>query len=154
MPLQYNIYRTAAFCLLWVWAILLPAAAIGEPALRGPVAVEQARVIDGDTLEVVALIWLDQRVTTRVRIEGIDTPERRSPCAAEREAAAAASRFATDWLASQGSIVLRDLIHDKYGRRVVGRVQNADGSADLGEMLIQAGLARRYDGGRKQPWCQ
>ncbi|MBP7064065.1 thermonuclease family protein [Ferrovibrio sp.] len=130
----------------------LPLAA-AEPGLRGPVAVEQARVIDGDTLEVVALIWLDQRVTTRVRLEGIDTPERRSQCAAEREAAAAASRQATAWLEQHRSVVLRDLIHDKYGRRVVGRVQSADGSSDLGETLIAQGLARRYDGGRKRPWC-
>lgn len=130
----------------------LPLAA-AEPALRGPVAVEQARVIDGDTLEVVALIWLDQRVTTRVRLEGIDTPERRSQCVAEREAAAAASRLAVTWLEQHRSVVLRDLIHDKYGRRVVGRVQSADGSSDLGETLIAQGLARRYDGGRKQPWC-
>ncbi len=153
MLLNIIISRIAAFYPLWVLAPFLPAAAIGEPALRGPVAVEQARVIDGDTLEVVALIWLDQRVTTRVRLEGIDTPERRSPCAAEREAATAASRFAADWLARQDKVVLRDLEHDKYGRRVVGRVQSADGTSDLGDMLIQAGLARRYDGGRKQPWC-
>ncbi len=130
----------------------LPLAA-AEPALRGPVAVEQARVIDGDTLEVVALIWLDQRITTRVRLEGIDTPERRSQCAAEREAAAAASRLAVAWLEQHRRVVLRDLIHDKYARRVVGRVQSADGSSDLGETLIARGLARRYDGGRKQPWC-
>lgn len=153
MVFNIIISRIAAFYPLWVLVLLLPAAAIGEPALRGPVAVEQARVIDGDTLELVALIWLDQRVTTRVRIEGIDTPERRSPCAAEREAAAAASRFASDWLARQDKVVLRDLEHDKYGRRVVGRVQSADGTSDLGDLLIQAGLARRYNGGRKQPWC-
>jgi len=133
-------------------AAMLPAMAAEAP-LRGPITVEQARVIDGDTLEVVALIWLDQRVTTRLRLEGIDTPERKSPCAAEREAAQAASRFATDWVASHPRLVLRDLIHDKYGRRVVGRVQSADGTSDLGEMLISQGLARRYDGGRKQAWC-
>lgn len=130
----------------------LPSGA-AEPALRGPVTVEQARVIDGDTLEVVALIWLDQRITTRVRLEGIDTPERRSQCAAEREAAASATKLASDWLQQQRQVVLRDLIHDKYARRVVGRVQSVDGSSDLGEVLLAHGLARRYDGGRKQPWC-
>ncbi len=124
-----------------------------EPPLPGPVPVEQARVIDGDTMEVVALIWLDQRVTTRVRLEGIDTPEKRSKCAAEREAAEAAVKLANDWLERHKPVVLRDLSHDKYGRRVVGRVQSADGSSDLGESLLARGLARRYDGGAKQPWC-
>lgn len=121
--------------------------------MPGPVPVEQARVIDGDTMEVVALIWLDQRVTTRVRLEGIDTPEKRSKCAAEREAAEAATKLANDWLERHKPVVLRDLSHDKYGRRVVGRVQSADGSSDLGESLLARGLARRYDGGTKQPWC-
>ncbi|WP_290985811.1 thermonuclease family protein [Ferrovibrio sp.] len=114
---------------------------------------EQARVIDGDTMEVVALIWLDQRVTTRVRLEGIDTPEKRSKCIAEREAAEAATKLASDWLERNKPVVLRDLSHDKYGRRVVGRVQSADGRSDLGETLIAQGLARRYDGGTKRPWC-
>ncbi|MBX3453370.1 thermonuclease family protein [Ferrovibrio sp.] len=134
---------------------LLPISQIAaaEPPLPGPVAVEQARVIDGDTMEVVALIWLDQRVTTRVRLEGIDTPEKRSKCTAEREAAEAATKLASDWLERNKPVVLRDLSHDKYGRRVVGRVQSADGRSDLGETLIAQGLARRYDGGTKRPWC-
>jgi len=141
--------------LLVLGLILLPALPLqsAEPPLPGPVPVEQARVIDGDTMEVVALIWLDQRVTTRVRLEGIDTPEKRGKCLAEREAAEAATQLANDWLEQHKPVVLRDLSHDKYGRRVVGRVQSADGRSDLGETLIARGLARRYDGGTKRPWC-
>jgi len=157
-------------CLLAVlapyWLLLMPgngAALAEEAALAGPIAVEQARVIDGDTLEVIALIWLDQRITTRVRLLGVDTPETHSKCLAEREAAARATRLAQNWLETHAPLVLRDLRHDKYGRRVVARVQSAretaaPGSgqavrADLAEALLAAGLARRYDGGTKQHWC-
>jgi micrococcal nuclease len=38
---------------------------------------------------------------------------------------------------------------DRYGR-TLARV--AVGGADLGEALIAAGLARRWDG-RRRPWC-
>lgn len=147
--------------LLICWFPPMPgdyAAQAEEAALAGPVAVEQARVIDGDTLEVIALIWLDQRVSTRVRLLGIDTPENRSNCQAEREAAAQATRLAQDWLLRHAPLVLRDLRHDKYGRRVVARVQSAretasGARADLADALLAAGLAKRYDGGAKQRWC-
>lgn len=142
------------FLLLLAAGMLAGVRALAEkPALPGPVPVEQARVIDGDTLEVVALIWLDQRVTTRVRVRGIDTPERRGACSAERDAAQAATKLAAQWLEQHQPVVLRDLTADKYGQRVVGRVQSADGRSDLAEELLAAGLARRYGGGHKNPWC-
>jgi len=143
-------------CALLVFALLCvnpPAPQAAENLLAGPIALEQARVIDGDTLEVVALIWLNQRMTTRVRVRGIDTPERKGACPAERAAAETARTLAAAWLEQNRPLVLRDLSHDKYGGRVVGRVQSADGRADLADMLVERGLARPYGGGRKNPWC-
>ena len=121
--------------------------------LAGPIPVESARVIDGDTVEVVARVWLDQRITTRVRILGIDTPERRGKCQAERDAAAAAARLTVAWVDKHQKLVLVNIQHDKYAGRVVGRLRSADGSSDLADELIAAGLARAYDGGKKLGWC-
>ena len=73
---------------------LLAMSAGGVPAaaeiLPGPVLAEVVEIIDGDTLAVRARIWLDQTIEARVRLSGIDAPELRGRCAAERHAAVAA----------------------------------------------------------------
>ena len=52
--------------------------------LPGPVAADVVRVIDGDTLDVLARVWLGQTVQVRVRLDGVDAPELRGRCAGER----------------------------------------------------------------------
>jgi endonuclease YncB( thermonuclease family) len=47
---------------------------------------------------------------------------------------------------------LRDVRYGKYARRVVARVETPAGE-DLGRALLDAGLARPYDGGRRASWC-
>ena len=126
---------------------LLRLAATG---LDGPVPAKVVRVIDGDTLEVEARIWLGQSVDVHVRITGIDTPELRGACAAEREAALSARRFLEQRLAGT-EVQLRDLAYDKYGGRVLARVIDKNG--DVGTALVQSGLARPYAGGTRRPWC-
>ena len=39
-----------------------------------------------------------------------------------------------------------------HGGRVLARVETGAG-ADLGPLLIGAGLGRAYDGGKRKPWC-
>jgi hypothetical protein len=50
-------------------------------------------------------------------------------------------------------IRLLDVQRDKYGSRLVARVENATGE-DLASALRQAGLVHPYGGGARQPWCQ
>jgi micrococcal nuclease len=121
------------------------------PPLRQLVPAELVRVIDGDTIEVRALIWLDQLVTTRVRLRDIDAPERSARCPAEarlaEESAAALGRLLGD-----GRLFLTDIGRDKYGGRVLARVMTA-GGRDAGDALRIAGLARAYAGRRREGWC-
>lgn len=44
--------------------------------IKGPIEADVTRVIDGDTIEVSAKIWPDQRVSTKVRLNGVDTPDK------------------------------------------------------------------------------
>lgn len=127
------------------------AAALAQPnALPGPVAAEVERLVDGDTLEVRALIWLGQSVDVRVRIEGIDAPELEARCADERRRALAARDYLIRRLGG-ASVRLFAVVHDKYGGRV--RAAVSDRSGDIGSALIAKGLARPYHGERRQPWC-
>ncbi|MEJ0027665.1 MAG: thermonuclease family protein [Rhizomicrobium sp.] len=108
------------------------------------------RVIDGDTFEASAAIWLDQQISIRVRIAGIDAPELRARCDAERRGAAAAR----DYLARRiegGDVTLSAVRYDKFGGRVDAAV--ADGGGDIANAMIRARLARAYAGGRRDGWC-
>ena len=137
--------------LLAVGVVAALGAARGADGVAGPVSARVLEVIDGDTILVRARIWIGQEVETRVRLVGIDTPEMRGACAHERGLAIAARDFVVAALAG-GSVRLRDIRHGKYGGRVLARVATAEGD-DLGALLIAAGLARAYRGGRRGGWC-
>lgn len=91
---------------------------------------------DGDTLRAT------------FRIENIDTPEIQGKCAAERRLAEQARDFTRAWLA-RGNVTIQQTGIDRFGR-VLARVTRGD--EDLGEALIAAGYARKWDGKRRS-WC-
>ncbi len=126
-------------------------AARESDGVPGPVSARVLDVIDGDTILVRARIWIGQEVETRVRLVGVDAPELRGACAHERGLAVAARDFVVAALAG-GPVRLSDIRHGKYGGRVLARVVTAEGD-DLGALLVAAGLARAYRGGRRGGWC-
>lgn len=119
--------------------------------VAGPVRAHLLRVIDGDTIEVLARIWPDHFVETLVRLAGIDAPELRGRCAEEvAQAERAKARLAA--LLAGGRLELVDVRYGKYAGRVVARVLTADGR-DVAAILLVEKLVRPYDGGRREPWC-
>lgn len=133
----------------------LAAAAAATPAaardqLRGPVAAEVERVVDGDTLEVRALIWLGQSLNVRVRIEGVNTPELKGRCPEETRRAQAARAYLVQRLGG-AEIRLTSIAYDKYGGRV--RAAVSDNAGDVATALIAKGFARPYHGERRLSWC-
>ncbi|MBE1236655.1 thermonuclease family protein [Phaeovibrio sulfidiphilus] len=122
--------------------------------VEGPIRGEVVRVIDGDTLEVEAFVWPDHRVTASVRVEGIDTPELRGRCDAEKEMARRARDYVIALLDHHGStVLLKKVRHDKYAGRVLASVL-LPGDIDLAGTLIAEGLARPYDGKTRGSWCE
>lgn len=99
-------------------------------------------VVDGDT------IWYEG---IKIRIADIDTPETHSPgCASEAELGEAATDKLHSLLnAGTFSIERIDRDTDRYGRQL--RILTRDGES-IGGVLVEAGLARWYEGGRR-PWC-
>ena len=94
--------------------------AAAEELIEGPVQAALVRVIDGDTIEVRAHLWLGLELTTRVRLADIDAPELDGSCPAERDLAKSAREFLARSLSS--TLVLYEVRKDKYGGRVVARV--------------------------------
>lgn len=145
--------------LRWAWAATAAALLLWPPSglaarerLAGPVEARIVRIVDGDTLEVRARVWLGHEVATLVRLVGVNTPEIKGRCAAERVRAEQAAHFLSDLFARDPAAVLTDIRHDKYGGRILARVHTTAGR-DVGELMIAAGLAVAYDGGARASWC-
>ena len=114
------------------------------------------RVYDGDTFyaETLDCGWGVSVNKPKFRIARIDTPEKgwRAKTDRERELALEAKAFLKNALAvSHEVLVYSDSGRGKYGRLLVEVL--CDG-INIGDALIEAGFARRYEGGKKSdvPW--
>jgi len=133
-----------------MWVMIANPMAMGAEVLSGPIPAKLTRVIDGDTVEVRARIWLGQDIEVAVRLAGIDAPELRGRCPEERIQAEAAAAHLKSLEGAQ--ISLTNVRSDKFGGRVQADVFHAEMGA-LGASLMTAGLARPYRGGRRGSWC-
>lgn len=108
-------------------------------------------VYDGDTITVEARPWPGMVIETKVRVNGIDTPEIRGKCDSEKELAKKARDAAAQFVGQ--SVQLHNVELGKYAGRVVASVYVGDKS--LADFLIESGLARPYDGkSKRQGWCE
>lgn len=138
--------------------ILLLALALACSAQAANIAGERfswpvLAVKDGDTL-AVALPGLPPALNpVAIRVRGIDTPETggRAKCAAERKLASRATDFTRDAVRRGRQVEFAAPSWDKYGGRIDADVW-IDGTS-LARQLIDAGLARAYDGGKRRGWC-
>ena len=117
---------------------------------------EVTKVLDGDTIDVVIDLGFDLSKKERVRIAGVDTPEKRTRDLEEK----ALGIDATNWLkekleatlAGESDLVIRtELVGGvgKYGR-LLGWLYVGSDDVSLNEQMIDEGYAWPYDGGTKQ----
>ena len=117
---------------------------------------EIVKVLDGDTIDVIIDLGFDLYKKERVRIAGVDTPEKRTRDLEEK----ALGQDATDWLKEQldgaisgeDDLVIRtELVGGmgKYGR-LLGWLYIGDETESINERMIQQGYAWEYDGGTKK----
>lgn len=119
--------------------------------LAGPYTAHVERVIDGDTLAVRVPVWIGQDLRVLVRVRGIDAPERKGRCAAERALAKRASAYLAAIIAG-GPVRLSRVSGGKYFGRVLADVTTAEGN-DVARQLLRRKLARPYRGKARASWC-
>ena len=113
------------------------------------------RVVDGDTIDVTIDLGFDLYKKERVRVAGVDTPEKRTRNLEEKELGI----DATNWLKKEldGAIAGDDELTvrteldggvGKYGR-LLGWLYIGDSDLSLNEQMITEGYAHSYDGGTK-----
>ena len=114
------------------------------------------RVLDGDTIDVTIDLGFDLYKKERVRVAGVDTPEKRTRDKEEK----ALGLDATNWLKEKlaaaitgdDELVIRtELVGGvgKYGR-LLGWLYIGDADVSLNEAMIDEGYAWAYDGGTKK----
>ena len=87
-----------------------------------------------------------------VRINGIDTPEIKGNCEKEKYKAQQAKEMVAEILKDAEQITLKNMERGKYFRIAADVLVDGE---DLGDMLIEAGVAVKYDGGKKShKWCK
>ena len=113
------------------------------------------RVVDGDTIDVTIDLGFDLHKKERVRVAGVDTPEKRTRNLEEK----ALGIDATVWLKSKleetikgdEELTVRTELKGgvgKYGR-LLGWLYVGDSDLSLNEQMITEGYAHAYDGGAK-----
>jgi len=114
------------------------------------------RVVDGDTIDVTIDLGFDLLKKERVRIAGVDTPEKRTRNLEEK----ALGLDATEWMKEKleeairvgDELTIRTELKGgvgKYGR-LLGWLYVGDNDFSLNEQMITEGYAWEYDGGTKQ----
>ena len=114
------------------------------------------RVIDGDTIDVTLDLGFSLTKKERVRIAGVDTPEKRTRNLEEKELGIDATNWLKDkikdTLTGDDELTIRtELVGGvgKYGR-LLGWLYVGDDDYSLNEQMITEGYAWAYDGGTKQ----
>lgn len=121
---MFGTWAAVIGCVVWLgWSTLSPAA--------GELLVGQATVIDADTLEIQ---------DKRVRLHGVDAPERQQNCYINGQAwpcGRHASLELAEWLGEK-TVVCRRRAPDSYGRMVASCYRRID---DVGAWLTVNGWA-------------
>ena len=114
------------------------------------------RVVDGDTIDVTLDLGFSLTKKERVRIAGVDTPEKRTRNLEEKALGIDATNWLKDkikdTLAGDNELTIRtELVGGvgKYGR-LLGWLYIGDDEYSLNEQMITEGYAWAYDGGTKQ----
>jgi len=114
------------------------------------------KVVDGDTIDVTIDLGFDLYKKERVRVAGVDTPEKRTRDLEEK----ALGLDATAWLKEKlesavkgdDDLIIRTELKGgvgKYGR-LLGWLYIGDATVSLNEDMITEGYAWAYDGGTKK----
>ena len=114
------------------------------------------RVVDGDTIDVTIDLGFDLYKKERVRVAGVDTPEKRTRDLEEKALGIDATNWfkqkLEDTIDGEYELTIRTELKGgvgKYGR-LLGWLYVGDEEVSLNEDMIEEGYAWAYDGGTKQ----
>lgn len=108
---------------------------------------EVAKVVDGDTVDIIIDLGFGLTKKERVRLVGIDTPESRTRDLEEKELGLDAKDFLERRMRDCDKLWVRTEKDGKYGR-MLGEIWC--GVTNINEEMVSRGYAWEYDGGKKE----
>ena len=114
------------------------------------------RVVDGDTIDVTFDLGFGLSKRERVRVAGVDTPEKRTRNLEEKKLGIDATKWLQEKIEStingDDELTIRADLKNSVGKygRLLGWLYVGDADVSLNEQMIADGYAWAYDGGKKQ----
>ena len=108
--------------------------------------------MDGDTIDVTIDLGFNIHIDQRVRVAGIDSPEKRTRNAAEKALGLDATDWMTKHLEDASDLIIKTAVEGSMGKygRVLGWLFVGNSEVSLNEKMVAEGFAWRYDGGTKE----
>ncbi len=105
------------------------------------------RVIDGDTVWTQVDLGFCICLSQSCRLIGIDAPEHSTT------AGKLVTQVVDHWMAAVHDPIAVSVGWDKFAMRYDGSILPCEGVGEsLNDYMIRMGLAKKYDGGKKQRW--
>ena len=110
------------------------------------------RIIDGDTIDVTIDLGFSININQRIRVAGIDSPEKRTRNIAEKALGLDATEWMTKHLENAPDLIIKTAVEGSMGKygRVLGWLYIDASQIRLNEQMIEEGFAWKYEGGTKQ----
>jgi len=108
------------------------------------------RVVDGDTIDIIIDLGFDLTKKERVRLAGIDTPEKRTKNPKEKEMGYQASEFLEMHLMEASKLTVKTEKEGKFGRMLGWLYKSEEDTMSINQIMIDKGYAWAYDGGTKE----
>ena len=110
------------------------------------------RIIDGDTIDVTIDLGFSININQRIRVAGIDSPDKRRRNIAEKALGLDATEWMTKHLENAPDLIIKTAVEGSMGKygRVLGWLYIDDSQISLNEQMIEEGFAWKYEGGTKQ----
>lgn len=110
------------------------------------------RIVDGDTIDVTIDLGFSININQRVRVAGIDSPEKRTRDAAEKALGIDATEWMTKRINEAPELIIKTAVEGSMGKygRVLGWLFVGKDDVSLNEQMINEGFAWKYDGGTKK----
>jgi endonuclease YncB( thermonuclease family) len=107
------------------------------------------RIVDGDTIDISIDLGFDLTKKERVRLAGIDTPEKRTKDLKEKEMGYQATEFLEMHLMEASKLTVRTEKDGKFGRMLGWLYKSDKDTMSINQIMIDKGYAWPYDGGTK-----
>ena len=108
------------------------------------------RVVDGDTIDISIDLGFDLTKKERVRLAGIDTPEKRTKDQKEKEMGYQATEFLEMHLMEAKKLTVKTEKEGKFGRMLGWLYKSETDTTSINQIMIDKGYAWAYDGGSKE----